>query len=69
MRPLMATLLNAIGAAFGPLPTLPSCWYDAEQCLQSMPWKERQMNGCFTFECSYSRNSEVYSCQSIVGVT
>ncbi|CAE7206308.1 mettl21a [Symbiodinium necroappetens] len=46
----MATLLNAIGAAFGPLPTLPSCWYDAEQCLQSMPWKERQMNGCFTFE-------------------
>eukprot|EP00439_Symbiodinium_sp_Y106_P083589 s855_g23.t2 len=47
----MTTWLNGIGAALGTqLPTLPSCWYDAEHCLPSMPWKERQMNGCFTFE-------------------
>ncbi|CAE7230716.1 METTL21A [Symbiodinium natans] len=43
------TLLDA-ASGLAVLPSAPSCWYDPDHCPASMPWKERQMNGCFTFE-------------------
>ena len=42
---LMATMLHSDFRVVG----VPSCWY-SDGCPASMPSRERQMNGCFTFE-------------------